>query len=69
VPVIIVGLQSVHPEWRPDAPPPPGDNEGAEPPLEPVNNNSDTDFDGSEDDITFAPDAALGAGASQAWSS
>lgn len=66
VPVIIVGLQSVHPEWRPDAPPPPpGENEGIEPPVEAVGNNGDTDFSGSEDDITFAPDAALGTGASQ----
>jgi hypothetical protein len=66
VPVIIVGLQSVHPEWRPDAPPPPpGENEGFEPPVEAVGNNGDTDFSGSEDDITFSPDAALGAGASQ----
>jgi hypothetical protein len=66
VPVIIVGLQSVHPELRPDAPPPPGETEGLEPPLDPANHNSDVDFNGSEDDITFAPDAALGAGGARA---
>jgi len=68
VPVIIVGLQSVHPELRTDAlpPPPPGENDVFEPPVEPANNNGDTDFGGSEDDITFAPDAALGAGGPRA---
>lgn len=55
----------MHPEWRPDAPPPPGENEGFEPPVEPVNNNGDTDFGGSEDDMTFAPDAAFGAGGAE----
>ena len=65
VPVIIVGLQSVHPELRPDAPQP-GETEGLEPPVEPANHNSDTDFGGSEDDIAFAPDAALGAGGPRA---
>lgn len=65
VPVIIVGLQSVHPEWRPDAPPPPRENEGFEPPVESVNDNGDADVGGSEDDITFATDAGLGAGGSR----
>ena len=62
VPVIIVGLQSVHPEWRPDGPLPTGENEGSEP----VNANGNTDLDGSEDDITFASDPALGIGGSRA---
>lgn len=72
VPVIIVGLQSVHPELRTDAPPPPGENDVFEPPIEPANINGDADFGGSEDDITFAPDAALGAqagGRPRGWQS
>ena len=63
VPVIIVGLQSVHPEWRPNGPLPTAEDEELEPPVDASGN---TDLDGSEDDITFAPDPALGIGGSRA---